>query len=976
MRGTLDGVRKQIPIPDRLGVSTEELRLESSFSIRFGTNVITINGEQRDSGVVGGRLDLLVTRNDVPVAVVEVKRGQHRLTDRDRDQAVSYARLVHPIAPVALLTNGEDWQLFDTLTKGQIPSEGFRFADGRSVALPGEARNEAISLFLGLSAENLLCFCEAQVREQMRPLAGTPQDLTRKFIPDLIEARGELNHELKRFEKVSRGGFLLLADSGQGKTSALCDYARRRLQRGLPTLFFAGGSIEKGLDAALKDEFGWSFTEQVSVPALVKRLGGLPVGGPMVVVIDAVDEWSYSRKAQSLLAFLRGTRGESIKVVYSCKSSAWEAIACPNGSDLGFGAYLHDASGVVLSPLTDEELFRAVRRYRKVFGLDARFEDAVLQEARSNPFLLRVMFVVGSETGQQDLTFSSREFFERYFDHVVRKTGDAERARATLVETARALERRETETVPEHELRRELSLSVSEHIQPELFAHNILVRKPDDTVSFYFQQLRDYLIAFRCHQWSEATPEEILSVSRSGITGGALTFFLRFASEEHVHAVAGSIVDIAEQYVARYTELRERHFPALHEEFSPHTEGPVGFLGEYVVPEERLGFYGFKTKRPNERLVTLVPVEKGFSRTNRLEFAGAVETHSFGSADGFRSIDIEHEVLEHEIIDRVEEIVNDQNLSVYSCPGLVAEEVVATLLTEPDRFPKQVVDGQFLFPWQSQEIRAAIHREDLRNHFVNVLIEEKRARGSIQERWTRNTVSYNPYLTPEDYALVEKRVEEAIISNANPQRGVLLNLVELERRLRRTGVYEEDIEIPGLPWLTEVELLQILDREGSTGLSRTVQSLIEKLVLAFLEEYATVVDTNFPTLANAFFLRQQMPVRVFAQAVLGVSDPRAQIDGRVSLLYEKLAPGMNNEVVGFNQDEITYQDSNPGLGRTIAFRGRTIRLLRRERSTLGSFLYWPLGRRPLTYLVYRQVQHELPQVLDALRKMETIPAMT
>ena len=180
----------------------------------------------------------------------------------------------------------------------------------------------------------------------------------------MIVTREELLRELTAFEQSSESGFLLLADSGCGKTSALCDYATHRIEQGKPTLFFVGNTIEGNLLATLTNEFNWTFSEQVTPVALVKRLSALTKGIPMVIVLDALDEWAYPQKAQSLLGFLRGGRNDGVKIVFSCKSGAWEAISQPNGSDLGFSSYLYktktvdeSSDAVVLSPMSSPELF-------------------------------------------------------------------------------------------------------------------------------------------------------------------------------------------------------------------------------------------------------------------------------------------------------------------------------------------------------------------------------------------------------------------------------------------------------------------------------------------------------------------------------------------------------------------------------------------------------------------------------------------
>jgi type I restriction enzyme M protein len=66
--------------------------------------------------------DIVVFINDSPVIVIDSKNPREYLTDNDREQVISYARLIGDIAPYAVLSNGYTWQVFDSVSKQQIKS--------------------------------------------------------------------------------------------------------------------------------------------------------------------------------------------------------------------------------------------------------------------------------------------------------------------------------------------------------------------------------------------------------------------------------------------------------------------------------------------------------------------------------------------------------------------------------------------------------------------------------------------------------------------------------------------------------------------------------------------------------------------------------------------------------------------------------------------------------------------------------------
>ncbi|OCQ90656.1 restriction endonuclease subunit M [Nostoc sp. MBR 210] len=56
--------------------------------------------------------DIVVYLNERPALVVETKRIQHRLKEEDVSQVLSYAQLIEPATPIAVLTNGRDWEVY------------------------------------------------------------------------------------------------------------------------------------------------------------------------------------------------------------------------------------------------------------------------------------------------------------------------------------------------------------------------------------------------------------------------------------------------------------------------------------------------------------------------------------------------------------------------------------------------------------------------------------------------------------------------------------------------------------------------------------------------------------------------------------------------------------------------------------------------------------------------------------------------
>lgn len=86
------------------------------FLLRLGFQKANIRRKVTVTGPSGSRLrkqaDIVIGIDQNSLAVIEVKKLRHRLAEEDANQALSYARLVRPPAPLAILTNGRSWEVY------------------------------------------------------------------------------------------------------------------------------------------------------------------------------------------------------------------------------------------------------------------------------------------------------------------------------------------------------------------------------------------------------------------------------------------------------------------------------------------------------------------------------------------------------------------------------------------------------------------------------------------------------------------------------------------------------------------------------------------------------------------------------------------------------------------------------------------------------------------------------------------------
>ncbi len=92
--------------------------------VRIAYNqTITVKQGRQTKSIFADAVVYADTAREVPLVVVETKGPTEQLTDGDRDQAISYARLITPIAPAVLLYNGSaaGTRAYDTFTLARFP---------------------------------------------------------------------------------------------------------------------------------------------------------------------------------------------------------------------------------------------------------------------------------------------------------------------------------------------------------------------------------------------------------------------------------------------------------------------------------------------------------------------------------------------------------------------------------------------------------------------------------------------------------------------------------------------------------------------------------------------------------------------------------------------------------------------------------------------------------------------------------------
>ncbi len=575
--------------------------------------------------------------------------------------------------------------------------------------------------------------------------------------------------------------------------------------------------------------------------------------------IDGLDEIPGDLARKVTDEFLKRADGRHIKLIATCKTTAWEDLLEHNGipTHLSDNVFMvQDSKGSLLRSFTDQEFSNVVQKYRAFYQYTGQFDLEVLASCQHDPFLLRIMFEVASKHNLPSISYTAIDFFKEYFLQLSKRfdTLDRNMIQNVLIEIARSLYTNNSDEIDEAELKVYLSGPITIPLSPRLFELNILERHERDDltyISFYFKKLRDYLIAFRALKWQTLLPQafksEIEKGERSGVHLEVLNLYYSLTSqEEHKRVLDDQLYANAYAFLSLYEEILDTDFPAFKRSFPPDTPSHIGFVGYVDFSHNAISGHGFRSLKNDEAKVLLIPTVSmpgAWMRENKGFLAGSLRMHTTGSSGGFQNINIVDEVFSNNISPSLKKIIQQGRLDESQNKELLIERIVATCVTHcPDFFQKSGKNASSsYFPLCLKELR----------EYVLYWVMAKQGKNMAHER-QRLQINNGAFLSLlEDIDNLEK-----------------LHTVEIRSTPLTTWYDKHRNRIPhlrGLELFTEIN------------------QLLESLYLSFVNEYQILVARNFPTLRHNFEYYSYLPAKFSVALDTTDYDPNPQINPLATL---------------------------------------------------------------------------------------------
>ena len=628
-----ESVKNNVVVPffQELGFDISEIEYETSFTIRLGRQTILVDG-QKDRA--SGRLDILFKKGNENLFVVETKPQTQTLSEQDKQQAISYARLVEQIAPFAVVTNGTRTKIYDTITGEDLSDKSLIDSDyvkkGYTISLDPELRYRALKNFIGMSFDNLKVFCKKQLDLNMRNLKADEKNLQRKFIPETYLRRKSIRETFRDFLRSEDKIFSIIGESGFGKTNAICDLALEYSNTN-PTLFFNGASILDGILEQIAFEFNWEFDFEKSEIGIIKRMIDIfsQCDADLIIFVDAIDEVPQKNFVLRLDNLVKHLPKENVKLCVTCKKSLWDSFLSVSGNPSFMSSYLFSKNrekeffSFKIELFSDDELDEVIKKYREFYDLpEIKGQN---RDLCRNPLMLRVLSEVYKSQNKIPERIVAPSITKAYIEKKMEKSETPEKDFRFLSFFGKSLFDNNRESLYEDEIPK--TLSVPEY----LISFSVLRRTQDKlgryALSFQYDYIRDFVICFHSLKMDELSEEQIVELASRKIHERLPRNVFRYfesVSEDRTKRILRNEFSKhnfrrANEFVKHYQEILDTEFPVIRNRFYPYTKAEIGLLVFYHLDPYFAPSYGFREFSESEERVIWLERENWFKETSENE---------------------------------------------------------------------------------------------------------------------------------------------------------------------------------------------------------------------------------------------------------------------------------------------------------------------------------------------------------------------
>lgn len=376
-------------------IGSGSLRHQLRFAIKFGRATVEVNG--RTVSRAEGRLDILVSDGEMPLAVLELKREEAGLSAADEQQGLSYARMLQPSPPLVIVTNGRETRLLASHDGSQLEADDFgaeqlkNMIFAASSVATGDLR-KAVETLLGQREGLWVDAIRAATANTIADMCGTWDEYLQPFVRDFLiprkaarEALSLLNKETGRRVVIVEGAPLA------GKSSVIREVAELAGRSDdLCVLLVEADSTGEGVFQRLANlfsvELGWPATPD-DIRSWLRGVSAREAGPKLVVAIDG-DRAAGEQVRRDIDELVSDQFGRGLRILLGLDDSLTASVIL-NETRRKQTRIGRNAAVVTVGLLDDEEFASACKA---LDGVSMRFmPGAGASGEYRTPWLLRAI---------------------------------------------------------------------------------------------------------------------------------------------------------------------------------------------------------------------------------------------------------------------------------------------------------------------------------------------------------------------------------------------------------------------------------------------------------------------------------------------------------------------------------------------------------------------------------------------------------
>lgn len=447
---------------------------QTTFFFSFGGKEITVDGKSKNTAQA--RADIILRFRDKPLAVLELKRPGISLSEDDLSQGISYARILNPMAPLVVVSNGQAVRIIETHTSKEWqpskPSE--ETISGLIQTAARVAANDlktAVSTLMATNPEVWVQAVRKTTTSIIAELSGGWTDRLQSFVKDFLIPR----KATKAVKDLLRGGSKLVIVEGSplsGKSNVLRELVQDTQEDSDLVVFFieseGRASSLRQISDILAQELDWPVSQE-ETRTWLKHLSNSD-GPKLVIAIDGIGS-DFDNSRDEIIDLTSTVFGPKLALVVELDDTVADAAVHRGRKASRIGRL---SRRVFVRTLDDEEFLSACnllserrvemmhgaklsKEFRSPWVLRAATSHIVRQPKHGDPHVaggippLLSLGLIGLARGS--FNYKARETFQAIATAALEDAMDVKRPISLILESA------ETYVVRKKTLKKQLSES-------------------------------------------------------------------------------------------------------------------------------------------------------------------------------------------------------------------------------------------------------------------------------------------------------------------------------------------------------------------------------------------------------------------------------------------------------------------------------------------------------------------------------------